>query len=264
MTIMEQNDPRETLDRLIAQRGDSYGAISRMLGRNAAYIQQFIKRGSPRRLDEQDRHILARYFGVDERELGGGAAARSGAEDISLAPGGAVPRSRAPAIAAGSGGSLARVPRLALGASAGAGMLDVDERPAGSVGFDAAWLRASGLRPESLSIIRVDGESMAPTLADGDDIMVDRADAAARLRDGIYVLRLDDALMVKRVAIVPRGVGAGGEGAGAGKGGGAGESVGGRAISVSSDNPHYPAWKDIDPRLIDIVGRVVWRGSRLA
>jgi hypothetical protein len=35
-------------------------------------------------------------------------------------------------------------------------------------------------------------------------IMVDRGDAIERLRDGIYVLRLDDALMVKRVALAPR------------------------------------------------------------
>src|SRR3546814_4245944 len=44
---------------------------------------------------------------------------------------------------------------------------------------------------------------MAPTLSDGDDILVDGGDAAGRLRDGIYVLRMDDALMVKRVARAP-------------------------------------------------------------
>lgn len=223
MADMEQKDPRAILERLIAERGDSYGAISRMLGRNSAYIQQFIKRGTPRRLDERDRHILARYFGVDEVELGGVA------QENSLA---------APQIR-----RLALVPRLALGASAGSGTLDVDERAAGAVGFDPYWLKSKGLHAEVLSIIQVDGESMAPTLGNGDDIMVDGGDAANRLRDGIYVLRLDDALMVKRVAIVSQ--------------------EGRRAISVSSDNPHYPVWADIDPALIDIVGRVVWTGRRM-
>ncbi len=68
---MDASDARLTLDRLIRERGETYGAISRLLGRNAAYIQQFVKRGTPRKLDEADRRLLARYFGVDERLLGG-------------------------------------------------------------------------------------------------------------------------------------------------------------------------------------------------
>ena len=50
-------------------------------------------------------------------------------------------------------------------------------------------------------MIRVAGDSMAPTLGDGDDILVDRGDGAERLRDGIYVLRLDGALVVKRLVL---------------------------------------------------------------
>ena len=43
---------REELDRLIRQRNVGYSAVSRLLNRNPAYIQQFIKRGSPRKLDD--------------------------------------------------------------------------------------------------------------------------------------------------------------------------------------------------------------------
>ncbi len=68
------NDVRTILDRLIQERGSDYTAISRLLGRNAAYIQQFIRRGSPRKLDEDDRRKLARFFGVEETILGGQAA----------------------------------------------------------------------------------------------------------------------------------------------------------------------------------------------
>src|SRR3546814_11782305 len=83
--------------------------------------------------------------------------------------------------------------------------------------------RDLGAEPRALSIIRVEGDSMAPTLDDGDDILVDGGDAAARLRDGIYVLRMDDVLMVKRIARAP------GQG----------------RISVISDNPHYRSWDDL-------------------
>ena len=70
----ESQNARIALDRLIAERGENYADLSRLIGRNPAYIQQFIKRGTPRKLDEADRHVLARYFGVAEQMLGGNAA----------------------------------------------------------------------------------------------------------------------------------------------------------------------------------------------
>ena len=73
----QPQDARATLERLIADRGDNYADLSRLIGRNAAYIQQFIKRGTPRKLDEDDRRVLARYFGVSEDMLGGGGVRRS-------------------------------------------------------------------------------------------------------------------------------------------------------------------------------------------
>jgi phage repressor protein C with HTH and peptisase S24 domain len=224
--MMELDEIRSNLDRLIRERGESYGAISQLIGRNAAYIQQFVKRGTPRKLDEADRQRIARYFGVDERLLGG--------PDASM-PVSPSSRSR------GAVTPLVAVPRLSLGASAGSGTLDEDEVAAGVLAFDIRWLRALGGQPDSLSIIRVDGESMAPTLQDGDDIMVDRGDGAARLRDGIYVLRMEDVLMVKRVALAPR------------RG----------HISVRSDNPLYPTWEDITAAGVTIVGRVIWTGRRI-
>ncbi|MEO8724065.1 MAG: S24 family peptidase [Sphingobium sp.] len=241
---MDEESVRRALDRLITTQGENYGAMSRLLGRNAAYIQQYIKRGSPRKLDEDDRRTLARYFGVDERVLGG-----------RLEPSAPMMRQQGSGGARSSmnasDGAMAIVPRLALGASAGAGMLDADESLTGAIAFDPIWLKSMHLGAENLSIIHVDGESMAPTLNDGDDIMVDRSDAVERLRDGVYVLRLDDVLMVKRVALAP------------------GRTQGewgdvriGRVLSVSSDNPHYPTWPDVDPALVDIVGRVVWAGRR--
>src|SRR5215470_12267414 len=71
-TFMERlTGPRAELERLILERREDYAGLSRLIGRNAAYIQQFIKRGVPRRLAEEDRRKLARYFGVDESLLGG-------------------------------------------------------------------------------------------------------------------------------------------------------------------------------------------------
>jgi phage repressor protein C with HTH and peptisase S24 domain len=224
-------DARSTLARLVEERNSSFGELSRLLGRNPAYIQQFVRRGTPRRLDERDRHILARFLGIDEVLLGApedsGAVTKQTAGERPHAP-----RWRT---------SIVAVPRLTLGASAGPGSLDGQEQRAGTLSFDQRWLRDLGAQPEGLSIIRVDGESMAPTLGDGDEIMVDRSDGSDRLRDGIYVLRMSDVLMVKRVARGPRR----------------------DRFSVRSDNPLYPSWDDVDPASVQIIGRVVWTGRRV-
>ncbi len=207
------DDARANLDSLIRERGEDYASISRLLGRNLAYIQQFVKRGTPKKLDEDDRDLLARYFGVDASLLGGRAAT--------------------------PGGKMVAIPQLAVGASAGGGALSGDERTLGHFEFDAGWLRQLGTPPASLSIIRVEGDSMLPTLADGDDIMVDRSEGGQRLRDGLYVIRLDDAVIVKRLAQNLRG-----------------------GFEIRSDNPAYPAVHKLG-KGADVIGRVVWVGRKL-
>ena len=82
---------------------------------------------------------------------------------------------------------------------------------------------------------------MEPTLSDGDEVLVDASDHGARLRDGIYVLRSDDTLVVKRIAIKP----------------------GAKQITISSDNPAYPSWNDVDREGVEVIGRVIWFGRAL-
>jgi hypothetical protein len=213
MFMNQPSDPRALLDQLIRDRGHDYQRISRLIGRNAAYIQQYIKRGSPRRLDEADRRRIAAFLDVPDTLLGGPAATV------------AAPRSR--------GAAMLLVPQLAVGASAGAGANIDGEGVEAGFAFDPRWLRRLGADTRALSIISVEN--------DGDDILVDGADTAARLRDGIYVLRMDDALMVKRVARLP---------------------VAGR-IAVLSDNRDYPSWPDLAADAVSLVGRVVWTGRRV-
>lgn len=212
------DDTRRVLDDLIRKHGCNYSAVSRLLGRNAAYIQQYIRRGSPRELDEQDRSVLARFFGVDEALLG------------------------APARRTGPVVELVHVPILDIEASAGHGALTRMEAKSAQFGFDEKWLRRlTASKASSLSIIGVYGDSMEPTLHDGDEVMIDLGDGQARLRDGIYVMRMDDMLSVKRIAIEPQG----------------------KRVSVLSDNPTYPSWRGLERRSINIVGRVLWFGRTL-
>ena len=212
------NDPRLVLERLCAERGEDFAGLSRMLGRNSAYIQQYVRRGVPRRLGEEERRKLARYFGIPEALLGGPADQPNG-------PAGLVSVKRHPVMV-----------------SAGPGAIVTQELGKPYFAFDERWLKAlTPTAPSNLSIVRVEGDSMAPTLNAGDEILVDLGDAAERLRDGIYVLRIDDALVVKRIALNPVG----------------------RRVTVQSDNPAYPDWPDCGLDDINPIGRVIWSGRRV-
>lgn len=183
MIAPSEPDPRERLLALARERGASLAGLSELLGKNASYLQQFIRKGSPKKLDEEDRRTLAQFFGVAESELGG--------RDISRAP----RESRR--------AEWVDVPRLPLGASAGPGAVSAEEIPFDAFRFSRRWLREQGLEPGQLSAIAVAGDSMEPLLRDGDEILVDRTPRP--LRDGVHVVRLGDVLMVKRVAAAGAG-----------------------------------------------------------
>jgi phage repressor protein C with HTH and peptisase S24 domain len=207
------------LERLCEENGEDFAGLSRMLGRNRAYIQQFVRRGVPRKLKEEGRRKLASYFGVSEELLGG-------PPEPDRDPAGLIP-----------------IKRTFVRASAGPGSFAGEERAGPYIAFDERWLRAlTPTASSKLSIIRVEGDSMAPTLNAGDDILIDLADCIERIRDGIYVLRADDVLVVKRLAVHP---------------------TGGR-VTVQSDNPAYPDWPDCEVDAIHCIGRVIWAGRTIA
>ncbi|HEV8407582.1 MAG TPA: S24 family peptidase, partial [Sphingomicrobium sp.] len=137
---------------------------------------------------------------------------------------------------------LVSVKRHPVSVSAGPGALVAEEAGKPCFAFDERWLKTlTATHPSKLSIVRVEGDSMAPTLNSGDDILVDLGDTAERLRDGIYVLRIDDAVVVKRLALNPTG----------------------RRLTVQSDNPAYPDWPDCSLDDLKPIGRVIWAGRRV-
>ena len=202
----------------------SLASLSAMIGRNPSYLQQFVRKGSPRKLEEQDRRKLAQFFGVDEGELG---APQAGTREKSYGAA-LIPRKSAQWI---------DVPRLDIGASAGPGALAHSEESFDTFRFSSRWLREQGLEGSQLSSITVEGDSMEPLLRDGDEILVDRTPRP--LRDGVHVVRLGDTLMVKRVA-----------------------SQGAGRLALLSQNLAYPP-VEVAAEEVEIIGRVVWKAGRI-
>lgn len=197
-------DPRARLMALAAAQPVSLAALSAMLGRNPAYLQQWLRYGSPRVLAERDRRMLANFFGVAEAELGADEAGPPGW----------------------------RVPRLDVAASAGPGALPDGELVLGVDEVAPGLARALGLQRGQAAIIRVAGDSMAPGLLDGDRLLVDQSARSPDAKGGVFVIRIDGALLVKRVRRA------------------------GNGLVATSDNP---AAGPVPDGAIEVIGRAVWQ-----
>src|SRR4051812_29873308 len=112
---MTMDPARTRLLELAEARGVILALLSRMLGKNGSYLQQFLRKGSPRKLEESDRAMLAQFFGVAEGDLG-------------------APQDKSIAVEQ-DGPVWVEIPRLVLEASAGPGAFGDAEDAVGSFRF---------------------------------------------------------------------------------------------------------------------------------
>ena len=179
----EERYARARLREIIREKGHSLSALARLIGRNPAYLHQYVGRGSPRHLDEPDLMKIAEFLGVDHEVIATREIVR--------------PRSSRMQDSGDTEGFV-QVPRLPLEASAGPGAFSAEEISYDAFQFSRRWLREMGLEGADLTAIRVEGDSMEPLLRHGDEILVDRGSRFER--DGVHVVRMGDTLMVKRLA----------------------------------------------------------------
>lgn len=126
--------------------------------------------------------------------------------------------------------------------AAGDGRSLEDERIEGVLYFPEAQLNALGLSPERIAGIKVRGDSMEETLADGDWVLVNQADTDYR-REGVFLLLVSGERRIKRV-----------------------QRLAGGALYLISDNDHYEP-EMIPPeqmREVKILGRCEVRIGRIA
>lgn len=117
--------------------------------------------------------------------------------------------------------------------------LDVVEE-IGFRAFDRQWLRSLGAENlDKLFVAHGDGDSMEPTLHDGDVVLVDQAQRAIERQDRIWAVVVGGLGMIKRVAVLPNG-----------------------DYELGSDN-HRVRPRIVRPDECGVVGRVVWIGRRI-
>lgn len=138
------------------------------------------------------------------------------------------------------------VPLYDVHAAAGSpGAAPQTETVVNELAFREEWIRSTlHVAPADLSLVHVEGDSMEPDLRAGDIILIDHTDTSAR-REGIYVIRMEDALLVKQV-----------------------QRLGGGVLKLISRNPAYEPINVPLPAIqtgekYAIIGRVVWACRRV-
>ncbi len=134
------------------------------------------------------------------------------------------------------------VPRYDVHGSAGHGSVVHSEQIVDYLAFRSDWVRNTlGVAHKDLALISVKGDSMEPTLSNGDLILVDTG--ARRIEDSaIYVLKNGSGLLVKRLQHKLDGT-----------------------VIVKCDNARYESeiYSAEAAVAVVVVGRVVWAGRKL-
>lgn len=132
------------------------------------------------------------------------------------------------------------VPAYDQRVAAGDGAAPMDEAPKHHLMFRRTWLQRLAQDPKNLVVLEIQGDSMWDTLHGGDHALVDRSQTNPR-REGLYVIRIDNELLVKRLSMHPVT----------------------KMLTIQSDNAAYRTYEGVNPDEVVIFGRVVWIGRQL-
>ena len=105
---------------------------------------------------------------------------------------------------------FAKIPLHEATLSAGNGCVNGDDVVVGTLAFRRDWLKKLGVSASRARVARVHGDSMAPTLSDGDMILIDtskteileRSKSSRRRAAPIYAFVEDGVARVKRIELV--------------------------------------------------------------
>ncbi len=108
------------------------------------------------------------------------------------------------------------------------------------VPFRTDWLNhISRGRPTEVFLTKGDGDSMIPTILDGDDVIVNRGERIIDKQDKIWALGFGDLVSIKRVTRLPNG-----------------------RYQLNSDN--HAVWpQEALEEELHVIGRVIWIGRRM-
>ncbi len=131
-------------------------------------------------------------------------------------------------------GMFKNIPKVKARLDAGGGSFEVSSEVQGLYAFRRDWLTRKG-NPEQMVLMEVMGDSMEPTIQEGDVVLVDQSQQ--ELYAGrIYALGVEDTVLVKRIEKHPH-----------------------KLVLISSNPSYSPIYLQGDEiENVRIIGRVIW------
>lgn len=140
-------------------------------------------------------------------------------------------------------GDFVLVPRYNIETSDKEGSSISSEQIVDHLAFKADWVHKElDTKPENLILVHSIGDTMEPTIRSGDLILIDRSQSQVK-SEGIYLINLEDGLMVKRV-----------------------EWLLDDSVVIRGDNKLVSREQILPSKELEklhILGRVVWVGSKI-
>lgn len=217
-------DVKNKVGQLIEEKGLSYNNIALTLGKNPSYLQKFVTKDSPKRLPEDFRRGLAMILNVDEQELTDQPLLPHITGTIAIAE---------KITSLFNKKDYAVIEIIDATACCGNGVEALSEKVCGHWKLPTAEFNSITTgNPNNIKMLRVQGDSMIPTINDGDWVWVDVSNNFIS-SDGMYLIKMHTGLAVKRL------------------------QSGLNNIKIKSDNPTY---SDITADIgeINIIGKVVY------
>jgi hypothetical protein len=104
------------------------------------------------------------------------------------------------------------------------------------IAFRMDWIKRKG-NPESISLMKVSGDAMEPTLLSGDRLLINKSNTTVSLEGGIYAISVHDEIMIRRIQYMFRD----------------------NKLKIMCDNTRYDPMK-ADRAQVMICGKVIWFG----
>lgn len=172
-------------------------------------------------------------FGIGEKALGKAQIAPAEAQNVRPIPEDE-PQWMSPEAAPSMGYAL--IPKVMARLAAGTGSLETEGRVIGYYAFKLDFLKRKG-RPKTMILMDVAGDSMEPTLLDGDTVLIDESQRDI-IAGAMFAIGIENEVYVKYLHRVP-----------------------GKLVLKSKNSEYDPIEVDMNGDLagiVRVIGRVVW------
>jgi phage repressor protein C with HTH and peptisase S24 domain len=221
------NTLSERIAYILEQRGISQSALAVRVGIKQPSVAAWLS-GKTKKIEGENLLNTAAALGVHPEWLatGSGPIYKDGQEE------GTFPRTPSEA-------DYALIPHYSTKGACGNGFMNEHVELKGGLAFRRDWLNRFGLDEKTACVISASGDSMFPSINDGDTILIDQRIAPVRSGE-VYAVVIDEEVYIKRLA----------------------KEFG--ITVLRSDNPSKATYPDISVppgHDLTVIGRVVWRGG---